>query len=69
MPSDLPGAVLSCHAQIDKLRDALDRISDASQLPYTPLESNALQRSVNAVEKGLYLAHELLDLELKRWGL
>ena len=69
MPGSVPEAVTDSVSRLEKIQEALHRISDAGQLPLTACESYALGQCLSAVDKCLHVADLLLQTELNRWGL
>jgi len=65
----LEGEVARCLTRLDNVQDALNRISDAGQLPYTQLESQALIQSVTITSRIIEAAELVLAEALFRWGL
>lgn len=68
-PNALLQHVLQASTKLHGIADRLDRISDAVDLPFTEEETRRLASSVATLNTVLQSGEQLLEVEIKRWGL
>lgn len=62
-------AAQQANRSLERLRDGINRLSDAESLPTNQLESTTIVRSLLGLAELLRSTEKLVETELHRWGL
>lgn len=62
-------AAQQANRSLERLRDGIDRLSDADTLPNNQLETVTIVRSLLNLTELLRSTEKLVEAELNRWGL
>lgn len=62
-------AAQQANRSIERLRDGINRLSDAESLPNNQLETTTIVRSLLNLTELLRTTEALVETELHRWGL